>query len=147
MIPHATRSTGYAAMVLELHVLGPAFSLPSIDASCIAATAYLRRTLPPDAWVLVPSTLPDNHLVSTLPAIRDGCRWVDGFHSIVAYLRRVSEGKWDLDGRLSREQRADKAALVEPESYLKFKLTVVQLHCAPRVQWSATARPLTVRVE
>ena len=41
------------AMVLELHVWGPAFSLPSIDPQCLAAIAYLAQSLPRDHWVLV----------------------------------------------------------------------------------------------
>ena len=40
-------------MVLELHVLGPAFGLPSIDAECIAAIAYLNRAVPQGQWVVV----------------------------------------------------------------------------------------------
>lgn len=39
--------------MLSLHVLPPAFELPSIDAECLAAIAYLRFTLPDGAWVLV----------------------------------------------------------------------------------------------
>lgn len=45
-------------MVLELHVWGPAFSLPSIDAQCLATIAYLSLALPKDAWVLVASSDP-----------------------------------------------------------------------------------------
>lgn len=45
-------------MVLELHVWGPAFSLPSIDAQCLAAIAYLSLVVPEDAWVLIPSSDP-----------------------------------------------------------------------------------------
>ena len=45
-----------AAMVLELHIWGPAFSLPSIDPECLAAIAYLTQVLPREAWVLVASS-------------------------------------------------------------------------------------------
>lgn len=31
-------------MVKELHVWGPAFGLPSIDAQCLAAIAYLSHS-------------------------------------------------------------------------------------------------------
>lgn len=42
-------------MVLELHVWGPAFGLPSIDPACLAAVAYLSRVLGTreEEWVLV----------------------------------------------------------------------------------------------
>jgi sorting and assembly machinery component 37 len=43
-------------MVLELHIWGPAFGLPSIDAECIAAIAYLRHCLNDEEWVLVASS-------------------------------------------------------------------------------------------
>lgn len=43
-------------MVLELHVWGPAFSLPSIDPQCLAAIAYFSAVVPRDAWVLVASS-------------------------------------------------------------------------------------------
>jgi len=45
-------------MVLELHVWGPAFSLPSIEAQCLATIAYFNLTVPRDAWVLVASSDP-----------------------------------------------------------------------------------------
>lgn len=40
-------------MLLELHVWGPAFSLPSIDQDCLAAIAYFTQVIPKDQWVLV----------------------------------------------------------------------------------------------
>ena len=40
-------------MVLELHVWGPAFSLPSIDPQCLAAVAYVAQTVSRDQWVLI----------------------------------------------------------------------------------------------
>jgi len=38
---------------MELHILGPAFGLPSLDPDCIAAAVYLHELLPPEQWVLV----------------------------------------------------------------------------------------------
>ena len=43
-------------MVLELHIWGPAFTLPSIDPECLAAIAYLTQVLPREAWALVASS-------------------------------------------------------------------------------------------
>lgn len=45
-------------MVLELHVWGPAFGLPSIDAQCLATIAYFTQTVPKTEWVLVASSDP-----------------------------------------------------------------------------------------
>lgn len=42
-------------MMLELHVWGPAFFLPSIDPQCLAAIAYLTQLIPQDEWVLIAS--------------------------------------------------------------------------------------------
>ena len=33
-------------MVLELHIWGPAFGLPSLDPQCLAAIAYFALTVP-----------------------------------------------------------------------------------------------------
>lgn len=41
-------------MVLELHIWGPAFGLPSIEPECIATVAYCQRVVPEGRWVLVP---------------------------------------------------------------------------------------------
>ena len=45
-------------MVLELHVWGPAFSLPSIDPECLATVAYLSQVVPKDQWIVVASNNP-----------------------------------------------------------------------------------------
>lgn len=48
-------------MVLRLHVWGPAFGLPSIDAECLATITYLAWALPTSEWELVatsPSAVP-----------------------------------------------------------------------------------------
>ncbi|EHY52537.1 hypothetical protein HRR83_006971 [Exophiala dermatitidis] len=98
-------------MVLELHIWGPAFDLPSIDAPCLAAICYLRSCLPADAWSLIPSSDPAVSPLGELPALRNGETWVSGFDNIVAYLKHVSGGEWDLDKDLDDKQRADRAAL------------------------------------
>jgi len=40
-------------MVLELHIWGPAFGLPSLDPNCLAAVAYFTQAVPLGRWVLV----------------------------------------------------------------------------------------------
>lgn len=44
--------------MLHLHVWGPAFGLPSIDAECLAMIAYLHNALPTSEWRLIPSNDP-----------------------------------------------------------------------------------------
>lgn len=40
-------------VVLELHIWGPAFDLPSLDPECLAAVAYLSQAVPLGKWALV----------------------------------------------------------------------------------------------
>jgi sorting and assembly machinery component 37 len=98
-------------MVIELHIWGPAFELPSIDAQCLAAIIYLRHFLQNRDWVLVPSSSPRVSPLGELPALLDGDVWVAGYINIINYLRDVSSGKWDLNKNLDVQQRADNAAL------------------------------------
>ena len=49
----STASCAIGGMVLELHVWGPAFGLPSIDPACIATVAYFNRIVPHGQWTLV----------------------------------------------------------------------------------------------
>ena len=114
-------------MVLELHIWGPAFSLPSIDAQCLAAIAYLYRTVPVDEWVLIPSSdpslLPSGEQIALpriashslmftgeLPALKHDLNWISGFSNIVHHLRHVSNGEWDLDAELTLQEKADTVA-------------------------------------
>ncbi|KAL4811024.1 Tom37 C-terminal domain-containing protein [Aspergillus unguis] len=97
-------------MALELHVWGPGFSLPSIDAQCLATVAYLSVAVPKDSWVLVASSDPTVSPTHELPALKNGSTWVSRFRNIVDYLRQYSNGAWDLDRDLSTLDRADSAA-------------------------------------
>ncbi|PYH33367.1 mitochondrial import receptor subunit [Aspergillus neoniger CBS 115656] len=97
-------------MVLELHIWGPAFSLPSIDAQCLAAITYLSLTVPKDAWVLVASSDPSVSPTCELPALKNGSTWVSRFRNIVDYLRQYSNGDWDLDQGLDGLEKADNIA-------------------------------------
>jgi len=97
-------------MVLELHIWGPAFGLPSLDAQCLAAVFYFQNSLPAGAWSLVPSSNPNVSPLGELPALRDGNAWVAGFGNIVEYLRDTSNGDHDLDRDLTESQQADSIA-------------------------------------
>ncbi|MCJ1287172.1 hypothetical protein MMC26_006520 [Xylographa opegraphella] len=94
-------------MPLELHVWGPAFTLPSIDPECLAAAAYLARAVPRGRWVLMAGVEGGASDARRLPALHDDAEVVCGFRDIVAYLRTVSHGHWDLDAALTPVQRAD----------------------------------------
>jgi sorting and assembly machinery component 37 len=54
--------------MLELHVWGPAFGLPSIDAHCLAAIAYLQQAVPRGKWQLMASSDPSLSPTSIPPA-------------------------------------------------------------------------------
>jgi sorting and assembly machinery component 37 len=45
-------------MVLELHIWGPAFGLPSIQAQSLATVIYLIHCLPTSEWQLIPTSDP-----------------------------------------------------------------------------------------
>ncbi|CAG8053601.1 unnamed protein product [Penicillium salamii] len=97
-------------MVLQLHVWGPAFSLPSIDAQCLAIIAYCSEVLPKGSWELVATSDPSVSPAGELPALQNGEVWVSRFRNIVDYLRQYSEGAWYLDQNLDEAQQADSVA-------------------------------------
>ncbi|KAL2270816.1 hypothetical protein VTJ83DRAFT_187 [Remersonia thermophila] len=74
-------------MALRLYVWGPAFGLPSLDAECLAAIAYLSQTLSAAEYQLVrssPSAVPTQHL----PTLHDPSTdtWIADYTAITAYL-------------------------------------------------------------
>lgn len=92
-------------MAYELHIWGPAFGFPSIDAACTASTAYLKKVLLPNQWVLVVDHSPQHALlngtcaqrrylnltdglIGSFPALHVGSDWIYGFTSIVARLAK-----------------------------------------------------------
>ncbi|MCJ1262352.1 hypothetical protein MMC22_002222 [Lobaria immixta] len=77
-------------MVLELHIDGPAFSLPSIDAQCLAAVAYLNQAVPRHEWVLVASCDSPASPIKELPVLHDDVQFIGGFQNIVDHLRKRS---------------------------------------------------------
>ncbi|OBR09957.1 Mitochondrial import receptor subunit [Colletotrichum higginsianum IMI 349063] len=100
--------------VLELYVWGPAFGLPSVDAECLAAIAYLHTALPSSQWRLVASNDPAVDTSNRLPALKAGGVWVSGYVAIASHLASLSphSPSWDLDldSRLTPSQRADALA-------------------------------------
>lgn len=94
-------------MALELHVWGPAFSLPSIDAHCLAAIAYLQQAVPRGEWQLIASSNPALSPTNELPALRNGDIWIGGFRNIFHYIAQYSAGDWVLDAGLPEQEGAD----------------------------------------
>lgn len=45
-------------MVFELHIWGPAFGVPSIEAQSLATVLYLLQSLPLTEWRLIPGSDP-----------------------------------------------------------------------------------------
>lgn len=122
-------------MVLELHIWGPAFGLPSIEPECIATVAYCQRVIPEGQWVLVAdyestvvatgkptacheyTHIQSNSAAGSLPIlIDDGISTAMGFEDIVAYLRNKPGVADDPDAKLTSRQRTDRTALVVPSN-------------------------------
>lgn len=99
-------------MVLELHVWGPAFELPSIDPECIATIAYFHRIVPRSQWALVADYDATVSSQGEFPVLVDGAVNICGFTSIVSYLRNHRSGAYDLDYHLTHKQQTDKIASV-----------------------------------
>ncbi|PLN81101.1 Tom37 C-terminal domain-domain-containing protein [Aspergillus taichungensis] len=126
-------------MVLELHVWGPAFSLPSIDPQCLATIAYFSLAVPKDAWVLVASSDPSVSPTNELPALKNGPTWVSQFRNIVDYLRQYSDGAWDLDSNLNALETADNTAF---SSFLESRaqpLIDLSLYVSSQNYWQCTS--------
>lgn len=96
--------------MLKLHIYGPAFGLPSIDAQCLAAIVLLRCCHDSTSWALIhnydPSTTPFNNL----PALYDETTWIYGFHDILKYLIDSNALPSSFSTDLSETQLADQAA-------------------------------------
>lgn len=97
-------------MALELHIWGPAFGLPSIEAQSLATVAYFVQCLPTTEWRLISSEPSSVGPTGELPALRVGSAWICGFCEIVTFLKGHSSGRWDLDQHLTPQQRADSLA-------------------------------------
>lgn len=101
--------------ILELHIYGPAFGLPSVDARCLAAIALLRSCLDDDiiAWRLIPSSDPNLNPFDELPALKDGNLWIAGYRNIAKYIESKRSDlpinpdfQFDLDARESADCEA-----------------------------------------
>lgn len=76
--------------VLRLHVFGPAWGLPSIDADCIAAIA-LAKLYCRDRHVPL-TIVTSHHHEKGLPALQDGTTWVaHGINAISRHILRACQ--------------------------------------------------------
>ncbi|UNI23429.1 hypothetical protein JDV02_009247 [Purpureocillium takamizusanense] len=126
--------------MLDLHVWGSAFGLPSIDAECLATIAYFHHSgLPGTAWRLIlsndPFICPEHHL----PALCHDGAWSSGFHEIVGYLLQRSLCP-NLDAGLSATQKIDAVAFMVYLDAHAAPLVDLSLY-ASAANWAATTRP------
>ncbi|PVH94945.1 hypothetical protein DM02DRAFT_645627 [Periconia macrospinosa] len=99
-------------MPFELHIWGPAFGLPSIDAECIATVAYFTRIIPQGQWTLVADHDTSASPQHDFPMLVDGAIKTTGFANIVSYLRNHHSGAYDLDYSLTHQQQTDRTAYI-----------------------------------
>lgn len=97
---------------MKLHILGPAFGLPSIDAECIAAVALVKTHCESinEHWELVASH--EAAPGTRLPSLEDNNKSYSGFSSIARHLSDASGNISGIASDLTAEQRADSSALV-----------------------------------
>ncbi|KAL7787377.1 Tom37 C-terminal domain-containing protein [Trichoderma ceciliae] len=125
--------------MLDLHVWGPAFGLPSIDAECLASITYLHNALPPSTWRLIPTNDPAISPSNLLPALNHDGNWASGFQPIVKYLTSATLCH-DLDETLSPIQRADTVAYSAYLNTHAGPLVDLSLYVSA-ANWAATTRP------
>ncbi|EGZ76964.1 hypothetical protein NEUTE2DRAFT_77891 [Neurospora tetrasperma FGSC 2509] len=130
-------------MTLELHVWGPAFGLPSIDAECLATVTYFAQTLSAADYLLVqssPSAVPSHHL----PALYNPSTvtWISGFDPIVTYLSTLQPPSYHhpdvttLPSRVYADSQAYKALLTSSAA----PLLALSLYVSS-ANYSETTRP------
>ncbi|KAK7416648.1 hypothetical protein QQX98_005119 [Neonectria punicea] len=125
--------------MLQLHVWGSAFGLPSIDPECLALVAYLHNSLPAADWRLVPSNDPSISPSNSLPALCHDGVWTSGYWPVVDYL--VSNSLCaGLDARLTPIQHADRVAYASFLSARAAPLLDLSLYVSA-ANWSAATRP------
>ncbi|KND91195.1 Metaxin-like protein [Tolypocladium ophioglossoides CBS 100239] len=125
--------------MLDLHVWGAAFGLPSIDPECLAIITFLHHAAPSSAWRLIPSNDPSISPSHLLPALHHDGVWTSGYHQIVGYLTSKSICR-DLDADLDAGQQADSVAYSAYLSAHAAPLIDLSLYVSA-ANWAATTRP------
>jgi hypothetical protein len=86
-------------MSIELYILPPLFSLPSISGSCIAALTLCNLSLDKSLFLVIESW----DLSLGLPALKVGETWHRGYTNIKSHLAKQN----DIDAHLTPTQKAD----------------------------------------
>ncbi|KAF3933480.1 Metaxin-1 [Dactylella cylindrospora] len=126
---------------LELHIWSRGFGLPSINAECLSAVAYMSVAIPRNLWVIVESNNVGLSPTGSLPALKDGTTWIGGFDNIISYVNAKSSGQSDIDKSLSDAQKAQVTAY---RSFIRSQarpLTSLSIYLTPKNYILAT-RPL-----
>jgi len=106
-------------MTVELYILPPLFSLPSLSGACIAAVALCHLSLETDSFKVIEST----DLSIGLPALKNNGKWFRGYTNIKNFLAEID----DVDEYLTPTQKADIIAWGSLIEDLGETLTVVPL--------------------
>ncbi|KAH8179225.1 outer mitochondrial membrane transport complex protein [Sarocladium implicatum] len=128
--------------MLDLHIWGPAFGLPSIDPECIAAVAYFHSAASsPADWRLIPSNDPSLTPANLLPALNHDGVWTSGYANIIRYLNTNSLVQ-NLDNPIlsSPASTADARAISAYLSAHASPLLDLSLYVSS-ANWVATTRP------
>ena len=110
-------------MSLELYILPPLFSLPSMSGACISALSLCHLSLDKSSFTVIEST----DLSIGMPALKHNNTWIRGYTSIKSYLARHH----NIDSSLSPAQKADTVAWGSLIEDLGDTLTVQ--HCKNKV--------------
>ena len=108
---HLDHAEGDKVSKMKLHILGPAFGLPSIDAECIAAVALVERYTQgsSQAWALVASH--EAAPGTQFPFLQVGDETYSGFDRIAQHLIDASGSNVPgLVTNLTAQQKADATA-------------------------------------
>ncbi|KAF8544676.1 Tom37 C-terminal domain-containing protein [Trichophaea hybrida] len=125
--------------MLELHVWGPGFGLPSIDPLCLSAIAYLNLTVPRSEWTLIPSSNPLLSPSKSLPALRDNHTWATGLQPIIEYLRQRFPN-CDLDNMSTDREKASCTAFTALIQSRAQEIVDLSLYVSHK-NFSAVTRP------
>ena len=91
--------------MIELHIYGSAFGLPSVDINCLATVYLLQTRLQQKEWRLIASNDLNVSPFDELPALKVENIWIAGFRNIARYL----ESKESEDQRKSQLEKKDQA--------------------------------------
>ncbi|KAK4454575.1 Tom37 C-terminal domain-containing protein [Podospora aff. communis PSN243] len=125
-------------MVLELHIWGPAFGLPSIDPESLAAIAFITQTLPRDQYQLIqssPSAVPTHQL----PTIYNPTTqtYHSGYPSITTHLSSLVPASTKLPSRSTAATTTAYTAFLTSHAA---PLLALSLYVSS-ANWSSTVRP------